>query len=908
MSARHVGLPRTCVSTMMAPHCLRRVLCVAVIVLLGTITMGVHAEEAQSDAEFEPFLQWFKDIGGVANGVGLKRFPGMGTGVLATHDVSEDDVVLSVPMKWVVCRDMLNERDDAVSVAVRSIKADDDMVAAWLMAQRFLGVESAFQPYIEALPTHVPLPNTFSKNELAMFEDKRFVRSVRKRQRNDARRLERVVVPALRQAFPAASGDRWEDATSLASYHWAFNLVGSRALTIRGRKYLVPFADMYNYEPHAEERAADSGANFLKYHRLGTERFDIVADRSAKAGQQLFEDYGDNTNELYVNHHGFVAANNPFDCVSIRLPPIRPRSGQLGRDKRRLLEAMRVNINTLDTCSRANKPFSYALHVYMAVALMDSKSIEQCRDIINGARDRGLLGPCFGAAYAAQDLLQDDGIRDALTSAIQEQLNGYSTTIAQDRRLEAASGDSALSDHERIAVAFRRTRKELLQGLLNVLQPDSAAAATAVGDDDAVDGGDGIAEVAVEGDGTPVPYTTTPHVTDRVRTDEELRVIVDEFNAWMAASQPPVAAIEATWIGNGMRVGVKTTRDIPKGEVYLAVPNDIIMSRASARGSPHLEPLFKRLDAQFPKGDAFHELLIHLMYEAFVLGHRSKFAPYLNIIPNKAEIGGPAFWTSDELAEVQGSVSLASIQGYNGTMQRRFAAAKRAVFDNHKDLLPPDVFILENYRWAYGILDSRSIWWQGERHLVPLLDLINCVEGPDPEAIHSTVLDDSGNNAITRAAWDFGAGDQLFENYGQPNHIYFEYHGFALESNTHDCVQVPGFNIPDDLPNREEVLQRFGRYGIRDGGGNVLCVNVDKPSDIVKGFLATVHKARSNSARRAALRPYLQAHLDRYDTSIAEDEALLADNASSIGGVGSHVWNAVQYRLSEKRLLHAGLQ
>ena len=31
-------------------------------------------------------------------------------------------------------------------------------------------------------------------------------------------------------------------------------------------------------------------------------------------------------------------------------------------------------------------------------------------------------------------------------------------------------------------------------------------------------------------------------------------------------------------------------------------------------------------------------------------------------------------------------------------------------------------------------------------------------------------------------------GEQLFENYGQPNHIYYLYHGFMLSSNTHDCV------------------------------------------------------------------------------------------------------------------------
>lgn len=29
----------------------------------------------------------------------------------------------------------------------------------------------------------------------------------------------------------------------------------------------------------------------------------------------------------------------------------------------------------------------------------------------------------------------------------------------------------------------------------------------------------------------------------------------------------------------------------------------------------------------------------------------------------------------------------------------------------------------------------------------------------------------------------------MFENYGQPNHIYFTYHGFTLQRNSYDCVQ-----------------------------------------------------------------------------------------------------------------------
>lgn len=28
----------------------------------------------------------------------------------------------------------------------------------------------------------------------------------------------------------------------------------------------------------------------------------------------------------------------------------------------------------------------------------------------------------------------------------------------------------------------------------------------------------------------------------------------------------------------------------------------------------------------------------------------------------------------------------------------------------------------------------------------------------------------------------------MFENYGQPNHVYLTYHGFVLDDNAHDCV------------------------------------------------------------------------------------------------------------------------
>lgn len=77
----------------------------------------------------------------------------------------------------------------------------------------------------------------------------------------------------------------------------------------------------------------------------------------------------------------------------------------------------------------------------------------------------------------------------------------------------------------------------------------------------------------------------------------------------------------------------------------------------------------------------------------------------------------------------------------------------------------------------------------------------------------STYLPTQGENAITHAPWAFKKGDQVFENYGQPNHIYFQYHGFSLEDNTHDCVSVP-VSVKSSDPDYEVMLSPLPRHSV----------------------------------------------------------------------------------------------
>jgi hypothetical protein len=51
----------------------------------------------------------------------------------------------------------------------------------------------------------------------------------------------------------------------------------------------------------------------------------------------------------------------------------------------------------------------------------------------------------------------------------------------------------------------------------------------------------------------------------------------------------------------------------------------------------------------------------------------------------------------------------------------------------------------------------------------------------------------------------------VFEHYGQPNHIYFMYHGFVLPDNVFDCVSVEVKPGAEEVRSLEAALARTPR-------------------------------------------------------------------------------------------------
>ena len=292
--------------------------------------------DAVTESTNNDFLDWYTAVGGIASGVTVGHDGRYGRGVYATKSIVEDDEVISVPLEWCMSRiSAMKEDSRTAKAAYRQIQSDDDLVALMLMREMSKGYSksrekkarqaaadkqgiavldlpvteeipgiSKWAPYLRVLPRTVPLTVFYNQNELNALEDSTLSNEANQRRSQMSKQFKSMSkqVKLLFKDLPIRSRK-----SKFADYLWAKSVVGSRALSMSGKKFLVPLADMFNYHPHQVERDADNGANFLRYHKMHDGRFHVYADRAATSQKQLMEDYGDNTNELYINHHGMVS-------------------------------------------------------------------------------------------------------------------------------------------------------------------------------------------------------------------------------------------------------------------------------------------------------------------------------------------------------------------------------------------------------------------------------------------------------------------------------------------------------------------------------------------------------------------------------------------------------------------------
>ena len=334
---------------------------------------------------FAQFDRWFREAGGEARSIDLNA-----SGVFATSFVARGDRVLSVPRRVIMCRETLVARGTMGRESFKRIKRDDDLLTVALLLEEAKLQQHWDDPdlapgrwadYVSVLPLKTMLlPIFFTKAELEELQDADLVARIRDQRAALEKRYKKLRT-ILKQLFRANGFSKaaQQEMASLERFLRAASLVGSRALTLRGSRFLVPYVDMIRFAPRpvphparwfrrppraaragaantavrawpwqsaaqgealaasaaasaeAEKEESNAGDRFLQYHTWeqrggeeGGEVFSVYADRDTQRGEALLEDYGEHRNEIYFMHHAFVPRprSNPSNCVQVPLPSI----------------------------------------------------------------------------------------------------------------------------------------------------------------------------------------------------------------------------------------------------------------------------------------------------------------------------------------------------------------------------------------------------------------------------------------------------------------------------------------------------------------------------------------------------------------------------------------------------------
>mmetsp|Transcript_703 Transcript_703/g.894 ORF Transcript_703/g.894 Transcript_703/m.894 type:complete len:972 (+) Transcript_703:13-2928(+) len=843
--------------------------------IVGSIT----AINLQDDKKIEnDFINWFRDNGGVLGGIELHQFENMGRGVKASKDLKADDVIISVPLS--ICMSRLTASESSsptINNMFKSLENDEDLIALMLMRERGMGELSSWSSYIKTLPTLIPQGAYFDEEALQTLNDpalahklKRRGDGIKSRYKNlgaELHVLKNFIKSQLKKTTQFTNDKDVDDAavlsTSLGRYQWALSIVSSRALTFRGERFLAPMCDMFNYSPHESARALESGAFYLRHHKLDKQNkktLTVTADRDTLKGQQVFEDYGDNPSSLYLDHHGFVPHTNPFDCVSMDLPT--PTSITDQTIKQTLSDRLRISTspsacvfvppsllaeNAGDTLisdyGLSSEVWSWLMLHYeldqtvltKCLSLLDRYAAGEDRTMLldevkNGACDLLSSGPKPPQNWTPSENVLKNVLLPAMLKR-QEQMKMVSDLKKEDK-------ESKKNMDVTLAHAYRKEQFILLNKLISFTQsvlspPSSSSSHQAENVEVEVDALSSTTSTSMTSSSLESNIWTQHSDCENTNSNDSFLCAIAVFNQWVRSKNFPVQKIEARQVP-GMRVGTLAIEPIQAEELYLAVPTNAVMDFSSASSSNALveSGLFQRLKKS---GDGdFYALLFHLLYEFKVLGTESEYWPYMRLLPSLAEIKPPAEYSETEMALLEGSHVQSSILQYKSEILKRWDVVKDKSFlgPAFKTLFP--TLTEAEFRWGHYILDSRSIWWNNKRHLVPLLDLINCGEGDwlekgrdSPNRVHSTKqsshMDRHHGTTIetadTYSSQELKIGEQLFENYGQPNNIYLQYHGFVLDDNSHDCVSVsiPIESGDEGMLDVKNLRKRMKQYGFSTG-------------------------------------------------------------------------------------------
>mmetsp|Transcript_16301 Transcript_16301/g.23221 ORF Transcript_16301/g.23221 Transcript_16301/m.23221 type:complete len:935 (-) Transcript_16301:120-2924(-) len=867
--------------------------------------------------KIDRFLSWIKSNGGTISPsisiASYENYGGYGLEVTPQSEVHELDVLFSIPSSLIIDASTVLETynaqitQDIVEILKKNVHSplvqQDIIISLSIMAECSLGEQSFFKPYLEMLPSNtIPRLDTFNEKELNMLQDldlkKLAQHSIKQlKQFYSKAKVESLVVSMAKSRSTISKiGPMNHKCTSFESFHKHVSFISSRAMVLHGRKFLTPLADMINYAPRNDDRAASLSNSFTLYHNRDESNGSITgrADRHVQAGKQIFEDYGDVDNSLFLEAHGFVPDENPFHCASIT-SKFFPTPDELPDA---LWDSL-LALNIFPTNSKKNFPIPSIcvksdgtieddrLKAYLKVSALTKMSDQRAKCTESSRSDdyELLTLQCIDYPNSHHALMS------LIRSSAANMLCSAQTSLDEDiellKRLEISMDKGKSKSHREqalIALKFRISDKKILSQLSNV-EGQKCSQNDEISIDNFHD-----RNICDEGQDIIHP--------NKISTSS-----LENFKEFLNTLDIRNNMIEPRIVGDDMRLGAFATTDILEGDTYFSIHSDSTISLDTVMNGGYTHQLSSFLSRykHLRSNGGFYYILLYLMYEKFVSKEKSRFHPYLSILPSIEEMKTslPLFFSKEKLRFLAGSDMRTRVLIY----QKRVSSEYERISSDYElvTIFGADNIRKDYFMWAYAIVDSRSIWWDGKRHLVPLLDLVNCLEFRKSNGVinapHKTTSDKKKMLAITKATAPFKEGEQLFENYASSNHIYLLYHGFTLINNSYDCAYVSGTKLNvRGHDNIQDMETRLLQHGFDSSTESEFCLKDKKSIDNFANFVRIKYNMRHDVKNGLAsdvietVRNYLRERIDRYKALEGQNSACEI-NSHAIKAMQAYVQN-----------------
>jgi len=279
----------------------------------GDATINVSESAVQ-------LMEWFrKHRRGVRSpgpSLRLAIFPTTGRGLMALTPLAADDILISIPLRFMITRDKVE-----ASLGYKTNLSTHHLMAGFLLRELDKGSDSFWAPYLKTLPDSFNVPYFCSRPELEFFP--RYV--------NEKCFLQQSIVTSANKLVTEAG---IYDGSDTSRFAWAWFAVNTRAVyfeiddNVNGDDFekskdrrsennlaLAPFLDMFNHSSDVTVRVgrADS-IDFCEgvYQIRST-------NTSYKKYEQVFINYGQHDNLKLCLEYGFVLDENTNDLVPFEI-------------------------------------------------------------------------------------------------------------------------------------------------------------------------------------------------------------------------------------------------------------------------------------------------------------------------------------------------------------------------------------------------------------------------------------------------------------------------------------------------------------------------------------------------------------------------------------------------------------